>query len=167
MRTIEDAEVDFLMHSEVNWRNVANSIIANLLRVQVQQANAGILGLFGLGGGSSGASESFGLTGNEFHRGGIVGINGTPRSVHPAYFENAPRMHLGGLAGDEVPAILQRGERVIPRGGSAGLVIHIQQNIGGNVTRADLAATAEAARRGTMAAIAEERRRDPAGAFGG
>ena len=38
-------------------------------------------------------------------------------------FANAPRMHSGGWAGlkpDEVPAILQRGERVLSRREAAG-----------------------------------------------
>jgi hypothetical protein len=38
-------------------------------------------------------------------------------------FANAPRMHQGGFAGlksDEVPAILQRGERVLSRAELAG-----------------------------------------------
>lgn len=38
------------------------------------------------------------------------------RSIHPAYFDDAPRFHSGmtpTLAADEFPAILQRGERVI------------------------------------------------------
>jgi len=38
-------------------------------------------------------------------------------------FANAPRMHAGGWAGikpDEVPAILQRGERVLSRREAAG-----------------------------------------------
>jgi len=54
--------------------------------------------------------------GMAFHSGGIVGVDGTPRSFHPSWFANAPRLHSGGLLPDEVPAILQRGERVVPRG---------------------------------------------------
>ena len=50
------------------------------------------------------------------HTGGVVGIGGVQRSVSPMAFIGAPRMHNGGLAGDEVAAILQRGETVIPRG---------------------------------------------------
>lgn len=41
------------------------------------------------------------------------------RTVPPSVFARAPRLH-SGLAPDEFPAILQTGERVIPRGGSAG-----------------------------------------------
>jgi hypothetical protein len=46
------------------------------------------------------------------HQGGMVGMVGVSRFVHPAYFENAPRYHRGGTAGlmpDEIPTIQQRG----------------------------------------------------------
>jgi hypothetical protein len=53
-----------------------------------------------------------------FHQGGIVGGPAPLRMVPAMAFANAPRMHEGGWAGlksDEVPAILQRGERVLSR----------------------------------------------------
>lgn len=55
------------------------------------------------------------------HDGGVVGRDGYGhgRAVSPAVFAGARRMHGGGIAGlrpDEVPAILQRGEMVLPRG---------------------------------------------------
>lgn len=57
------------------------------------------------------------------HSGGVAGSDGYGhgRSVSSSVFAGAPRYHNGGIAGlkpDEVPAILQRGERVIPRGQS-------------------------------------------------
>jgi hypothetical protein len=71
------------------------------------------------GAGSIGANPA-GALGALYHSGGVVGSTGAPsRLVHPAYFDDAPRYHTGGLSGlrpDEVPAILQRGERVLPRG---------------------------------------------------
>lgn len=67
----------------------------------------------GLGGGLGG------LLGGLFHEGGVVGA-GHPasgyRAVPAGTFKNARRYHGGGgkgLAGDEYPAILQRGERVL------------------------------------------------------
>jgi len=58
------------------------------------------------------------------HGGGVVGETYIPsHPVNPAVFINAPRLH-SGLAGDEFPAILQRGETVIPKG-KAGAVYHI------------------------------------------
>lgn len=52
------------------------------------------------------------------HNGGTVGAGGMTRRVHPAVFAGAQRYHSGGWPGlrdDEVPAILQRGERVQSR----------------------------------------------------
>ncbi|MCC8185012.1 tape measure protein [Cloacibacillus porcorum] len=74
-------------------------------------------GFFGSGGGL------FGMLGLKFHSGGRVGSGGTPTLVSPSVFANAPRMHGGGIAGlrsDEVPAILQRGEVVQPKGARSG-----------------------------------------------
>lgn len=61
-------------------------------------------------GGGSGVSP---IQPVQFHSGGIVGIDGVPRNVPLSVFAGAPRYHSGGLAGDEVPAILRRGERVL------------------------------------------------------
>lgn len=72
---------------------------------------------------------------DSFHTGGVVGDAPPSRvAVSPSVFLEAPRYHAGGIAGlkpDEVPAILQRGERVIPRGQSLGgmgrqIVMNIQ-----------------------------------------
>ena len=69
-------------------------------------------------GGSDGGGGLIGLIAGLFHKGGTVGRGGTPALVDPSIFTNAPRFHRG-LAADEFPAILQRGEQVIPRGGPA------------------------------------------------
>jgi len=54
------------------------------------------------------------ILGGLFHEGGIVGEGGSSRLM-PAYaFAGAPRLH-NGLAADEYPAILQKGEEVIPK----------------------------------------------------
>jgi len=51
-----------------------------------------------------------------FHGGGLVGAGaGMSRAVPAAAFFNAPRYHNGGFAADEVPAILQKGERVLTK----------------------------------------------------
>jgi hypothetical protein len=56
------------------------------------------------------------------HAGGIVGAEATfNRYVHPAYFDNAPRFHSGGIAGDEVPIIAKRGEGVFTPGQMAAM----------------------------------------------
>lgn len=101
----------------------------------------GLLSLLGLGGNSGGgavagqfaADGSLGVVGSAgsyvvptFHDGGIAGTTPATRYVHPAYFENAPRYHGGGLAGDEVPAILRRGEPVFTS------MDHARRVVGGN-----------------------------------
>jgi hypothetical protein len=49
------------------------------------------------------------------HSGGIIGETSLPtRNISPFVFAGAPRLH-SGLSSDEFPAILQRGEAVIPR----------------------------------------------------
>ena len=106
------------------------SILADLAVLSFKRAVLGPIAsaLSGiLGGGSVAAAVS--------HAGGIVGLSGHTRQVPAMAFAGAPRMHSGGWAGlrpDEVPTILQRGERVLNRreaarfGGSA--------NAGGGVT---------------------------------
>ncbi|TBC23473.1 phage tail tape-measure protein, partial [Rhizobium ruizarguesonis] len=59
------------------------------------------------------------------HSGGVAGADGYGhgRSVSPKAFAGAKRYHTGGVAGlvpGEVPAILQRGEVVLPRGTKMG-----------------------------------------------
>jgi hypothetical protein len=125
------------------------------LALQIAQAVAQAA-LFGqgplsglLGGGKSGGlfgSLIGGLLGGGakspvslYHDGGIVGqSSGMSRSVNPGIFANAPRYHNGGVAGlkpNEVPAILQRGERVIPNGmasgGQGGTAINLTQHFHG------------------------------------
>ena len=54
--------------------------------------------------------------GGLFHGGGVVGQTPVQPVLAPAkLWANAPRLHQG-LASDEYPAILQRGETVLPRG---------------------------------------------------
>lgn len=73
---------------------------------------------FGAGGAGSGgqynqSSQSGTAPVFAFHGGGVAGF-GSPalRYVHPAVFDAAPRLHNGGFAGNEVPAVLTRGEGV-------------------------------------------------------
>src|SRR5690606_26346009 len=59
------------------------------------------------------------------HSGGVAGKDGYGhgRAVSPSVFVGAKRYHRGGVAGlqpGEVPAILQKGEVVLPRGAHMG-----------------------------------------------
>ncbi len=65
----------------------------------------------------------FSALGSLFHSGGVVGTTAVPsRSLPAAVWAAAPRLH-GGLMPDEFPAILQRGETVLPRGSAPGAVV--------------------------------------------
>lgn len=67
------------------------------------------------GGGGAGGPSFVGT--GFYHQGGVVGSTPVPvRLVDPSLFIGAPRLHRG-LNNDEFPAILQHGERVIPRDG--------------------------------------------------
>lgn len=61
-----------------------------------------------LGGASAGAASAAGSAPVVAHTGGLILHDGGPVRL-------VPRFHVGGLAGDEVPAILQTGERVLSR----------------------------------------------------
>ena len=90
------------------------TLLADLARLAARRFILGPLAN-ALSGVFSGAG---GIFANVLHSGGIVGSAGPSRMVPAMAFAAAPRMHGGGMAGlrhDEVPAILQRGERVLSR----------------------------------------------------
>ena len=63
---------------------------------------------------SSGWASVFSGAAAIAHEGGVIGATQFPRrSVPSAWFDNAPRMHNGGLAAGEQTAILQTGEEVL------------------------------------------------------
>lgn len=111
--------------------NAFKNLAADILAAQVQKqwmdplmkAGTGWLeGVLGGGGGSGVPGWSTPGIGDFLsgatiaHNGGVIGGSSLGgRYVHPAYFENAPRMHRGGIAGDEVLTILQREEEVLTR----------------------------------------------------
>ena len=107
LRGMEDALVQFVSTGKVDFKSLADSIIADLARIAIQQAIVGPLAgaLFG-GGGFFGGLFGVG------HGGGIAGGLTRRRAVNPAVFAGAPRFHAGGIAGDEVPIIARRGEGV-------------------------------------------------------
>lgn len=87
------------------------------------------MGMFGGGGGGAGAYDTAWAT-SSLHSGGRVGYSASPmRQVPSSMFDFAPRLH-GGLAGDEYPAILQKGETVIPKGGAPTIEINIVNQTG-------------------------------------
>jgi hypothetical protein len=135
-RGAEDAIGEFVKTGKLGMRDLVTSILADLAKVSVRRfvmapiANAlgGVLGSLG---------PAFASV---LHAGGIAGGAGRQRLVPALAFVGAPRLHGGGVAGlrpDEVPAILQRGERVLSRaetrafdraGAGGGVTINIMTN---------------------------------------
>ena len=128
-RSMEDALTRFVMTGKLDFRSLADSIVADLVRIQIQRAItlplANWLGsvIPGMGGGTAGAafpagsSDLMGTMANVAHSGGVIGADALmTRSVHPALFTNAPRFHTGGIVRGEVPIIAQEGEAVFTRG---------------------------------------------------
>lgn len=109
------------------FANVLNKIADKLeemaLNALFPSGGGGLLGgLFGGGGGLLGGFLIPGI----LHSGGVAGVDGYGhgRAVAASTFAGARRMHGGGVAGGlqpgEVPAILQKGEVVLPRGARGG-----------------------------------------------
>lgn len=117
-----DALKDFVRNFAAGMAQIAARALATYLVLQLLDAIYPGLG----------KATAAGMSAGVKHGGGIAGEGGTIRSVDPMMFGAAPRYHSGGIAGlapNEVPAILQRGEEVLtksdPRhvrngGGAAG-----------------------------------------------
>jgi hypothetical protein len=133
-----DALAEFTMTGKMSFTDFANSVVKDILKIMYQSLlTKAILGESGGGGGILSWITSFfggggtgGPTTGDYgvetyagigHTGGIVGEASWPvRAMPSAVYHMAPRLH-SGLAADEFPAILQRGETVIPKGrGPAG-----------------------------------------------
>ncbi|WP_339832788.1 phage tail tape measure C-terminal domain-containing protein [uncultured Parvibaculum sp.] len=129
-QSAENAVGEFVKTGKLNVRDLVTSLIADLAKLGARRfilgplsnALGGILGRAG------------GVFANVLHGGGIVGAPAPARMVPALAFAGAPRMHSGGAVGlrhDEVPAILQRGERVLSRreaqgfGAASGVTVHI------------------------------------------
>jgi hypothetical protein len=115
----ENAVGDFVKSGKLDFRDLVTSMIADLAKLAARQFILGPIAN-ALTGALGGAGNLFA---NVLHAGGMVGSSGPGRMVPAMAFAGAPRMHSGGWAGlkpDEVPAILQRGERVLSRRDAAG-----------------------------------------------
>ncbi len=105
------------------WSKAISRMLSHGLEDLMGNLFGGFGGFGGGGtGGNSGAGEGSILWSEtpdwflNFHSGGIVGLDGTHRMASSLLLAGAPRLH-SGLASDEFPAILQKGEIVIPKGG--------------------------------------------------
>ena len=116
-RSAEGAFRDFVKTGKVDFKGLIASILTDLAVLQFRNS---VLGPIANALSSTFAGPNVGGTvaAAVSHTGGIVGISGYTRLVPAMAFAGAPRMHAGGMAGlraDEVPTILQRGERVLNR----------------------------------------------------
>jgi hypothetical protein len=113
-QSAEDAVGQFVKTGKLNFGDLVSSILADLVKLAVRKSVLGPIAdiLSGALGGMGGIFAPV------LHQGGIVGSATSGRMVSPLAFAGAPSMHSGGWAGlrpDEVPAILQKGERVLSR----------------------------------------------------
>ncbi len=128
--------------------SVGGSLLGGASSINIPSANAGdglpITAASGYGGGGllSGVGSFFsGL----FHSGGIVGSGegSGMRQVDPSIFYGARRMHSGGIADGEVPAVLQAGEGVFTPGQMAA--IGANMNASGGDTHFNFSVNAQGA----------------------
>ncbi len=116
-RSAEQAIGDFVRTGKLDFRSLVTSMLADLAQLSARRFILGPLAN-ALSGALGGIGGTGGVLANVLHSGGIVGAGGPTRAVPALAFVGAPRMHRGGWVGlrpDEVPAILQRGERVLSR----------------------------------------------------
>ena len=106
-----DAVGEFVKTGKADIRGLVVDMIANFAKLSAQKY------IFGpLAGVLSGALGGSGLIAAAIHHEGGMAGGGRGRAVPAALFSGARRMHGGGIAGlapDEIPAILRRGERVL------------------------------------------------------
>ena len=171
----------------------ARTVLRVPIQATAQGMNSGIQALLGFVtglGGSTGGFGSYGNTGGGvfnggnvvpgftmpgegYHSGGIVGAGATFTRMLPAgAWKGAPRLHSGGMAGDEVPAILRRKEGVFTeeqmkalapvdasRGGRPTLVFSPQISIDSRTDRAEVYALVMRAMDSTKSSMMEETER--------
>ena len=125
-KSAEDDVASFVKAGKLSFGDPVTSILADLAKLAAREfilgpiatALDGALGSFG-GGGLFAGTGAAAL----HHAGDIVGGTAPMHSVQMMAFAGAPRMHSGGfsrLRPDEVPDILQKGERVLSRRETAG-----------------------------------------------
>lgn len=152
LRGVENALVDITKGTSTAseaFKKMTASILEDLGRMLIRAAMARAMGLFLGGGGVGGGAPAIGMVGAAggmavptfFHRGGLVGRDGEQRGAY-AFPAKVPRLHSGAnLKSDEVFAVLQKGEQVIPKGGAGGgVVLNFAPNI--DARGADAAAVA-------------------------
>ena len=130
-RSAEQAMGNFVRTGKLEFRSLISSMLADFAQLSARKFILGPLAER-LGGALGKLAGNPGLFASVLHSGGVVGAGGPTRAVPALAFAGAPRMHSGGWVGlrpDEVPAILQRGERVLSRREVAAGVSAVPVNI--------------------------------------
>lgn len=124
-KSMEDALTQFVMTGKVDFNSLANSIISDLIRIQIQRAITlplanWAMSLFTPAASAAlplGSGDLMGVNANVAHSGGLLGADGLPsRQVDMGVFAGARRFHTGGLVSGEVPIIARQGEAVFTPG---------------------------------------------------
>ncbi|MBX9871440.1 MAG: hypothetical protein K2X75_05520 [Burkholderiaceae bacterium] len=124
-KSMEDALTQFVMTGKLDFNSLANSIISDLIRIQIQRAITLPLANFAMSLFAPAASAALplgsgdlmGVNANIAHSGGLLGADGLPsRQVSATLFSGARRFHTGGLVSGEVPIIARQGEAVFTPG---------------------------------------------------
>jgi len=124
-KSMEDALTQFVMTGKLDFNSLANSIISDLIRIQIQRAITLPLANFAMSLFAPAASAALplgsgdlmGVNANIAHSGGLLGSDGLPsRNADPGLFAGARRFHTGGLVSGEVPIIARQGEAVFTPG---------------------------------------------------
>ena len=124
-KSMEDALTQFVMTGKLDFNSLANSIISDLIRIQIQRAITLPLANFAMSLFAPtasaalplGSGDLMGVNANIAHSGGLLGSDGLPsRQLDSAVFAGARRFHTGGLVSGEVPIIARQGEAVFTPG---------------------------------------------------
>ena len=128
-QSMEDALTRFVMTGKLDFKSLADSIIADLVRIQIQRAitlplanwASGLLTPASSPAATSdfplGSGDLVGVNANVAHTGGLLGGDSLPsRQVSADHFAQARRFHTGGLVTGEVPIIAREGEAVFTPG---------------------------------------------------
>lgn len=107
----EDALAQFVMTGKADFGDLAQSIVADLIKIQIRSAITGALasvigGAFGGGGG---------INAGLYHTGRGPGETNATRFVHAAHFDDAPRFH-SGIGPGEQAAVIRKDESVLTPG---------------------------------------------------
>lgn len=148
-------------------RFLVEPALANIFGTIGSSLMGSLFGSFGSGVSAGSLSSTAATPGVIYHRGGIVGEAAPVRMIPASLFAAAPRLHQG-LMPDEYPAILQRGETVIPRGQRVGGGdIHVHQHMSFQTdvpaaVRREIQIARPSLARDAEAAVRDGRRRNPA-----